>query len=93
MQGMQKLLVRMLPNFSVKKVASSANPIVLVTQSSSLYTLGNSEQGQHGRVLKLLAFLGGRRGLGVLLTPANVKMKANFTAFVAIWGRKLQHGC
>jgi hypothetical protein len=47
MQGMQNLPVRMLPNFSLKKVASSSNPIVLVTQSDSLYTLGNSEQGQH----------------------------------------------
>jgi hypothetical protein len=58
MQGMQKLPVRMLPNFSVKKVASSSNPTVLLTQSSSLYTLRNLEQGQHGRVPELLAFLG-----------------------------------
>ncbi len=34
--------------------------------------------------LELFAFLGGRRGLGAFLTPANVKMKANSTAFVDI---------
>ncbi len=31
------------------------------------------------------AFLGGRRGLGVLLTPAKDRMKANSTAFGDIW--------
>jgi alpha-tubulin suppressor-like RCC1 family protein len=56
MQGMQKLPVKMLPSFSVKKVASSANPIVLLIQSGSLYTLRNSEQGQHGYVRDCLSF-------------------------------------
>jgi regulator of chromosome condensation len=54
--------VRILPNFSVKKVASGANHIALLTQSGSLYTLGNSEQGQLGRVPEVFSFQGGRRG-------------------------------
>jgi hypothetical protein len=66
MQGMPKLPVRMLPSFSVKKVASSANPIVLLIQSGSLYTLGNSEQGQHGYVWNCLPFWAAEEAFGRL---------------------------
>jgi hypothetical protein len=84
MQGMQKLPVRLLPSFSVKKVASSANPIVLLIQSGSLYTLGNSEKGQHGYVWNCLLFWAAEEALGALLMPAKDRMKANSTVFVDI---------
>jgi len=46
----------------VKKVASGVDHIALLTHSGAIYSLGNSEQGQLGRVPELFAHRGGRRG-------------------------------
>ena len=52
----------MLPNIAVKKVASGADHMALLTQDGAVFTLGNSEQGQLGRVPEMFAHRGGRRG-------------------------------
>ena len=54
--------MRLLPNVAVKKVASGADHIALLTQEGAIYSLGNSEQGQLGRVPEMFAHRGGRRG-------------------------------
>jgi hypothetical protein len=54
--------VRVLPNIAVKKVASGADHMALLTQDGAVFTLGNSEQGQLGRVPEMFAHRGGRRG-------------------------------
>jgi alpha-tubulin suppressor-like RCC1 family protein len=52
-----------LPHIAVKKVVSGADHMALLTQAGSVYTLGNSEQGQLGRVPEMFAHnRGGRRG-------------------------------
>jgi regulator of chromosome condensation len=57
--------------FCQGEVASGADHIALLTQSGSLYSLGNSERGPLGNVPELFAFRGGQKGLNILLTPAN----------------------
>jgi regulator of chromosome condensation len=54
--------VRVLPDHPVKKVASGVDHIALLTQSGYIFTFGNSEQGQLGRVPEYFAQRGGRRG-------------------------------
>lgn len=85
MEGMQKLPIRLLPNVPVKKVSSGADHIALLASSGTVYTLGNSEQGQLGRVPEIFAHRGGRRGLEFLLTPEPVRLKAKSTLFVDLW--------
>ena len=50
MQGMQAHLIQLLADVPIKKVASGADHIALLTAAGALYTFGNSEQGQLGRV-------------------------------------------
>lgn len=85
MQGMQKLPVRLLPNIPVKKVASGADHIALLTHDGAIYSLGNSEQGQLGRVPEMFSHRGGRRGMDFLLTPDQIHLKAKSTVFVDMW--------
>jgi hypothetical protein len=58
-----------LPNVLVKKVASGADHIALLTDGGVIYSLGNSEQGQLGRVPEMFAHRGGRRGEAIAFFP------------------------
>nr|XP_020464194.1 regulator of chromosome condensation [Monopterus albus] len=60
---------------AVVKIASGNDHLVLVTQEGNLYTSGNAEQGQLGRVPEQFSNRGGRKGLGRLLVPQQVKVK------------------
>jgi len=46
MQGMQEHQIQLLADVPIKKAASGADHITLLTPASALYTLGNSKQGQ-----------------------------------------------
>ncbi|CAN9513960.1 unnamed protein product [Ophioblennius macclurei] len=59
----------------VVKIVSGNHHVVLLTLEGNLYTAGTAEQGQLGRVPKLFADRGGRRGLERLLVPQMVKVK------------------
>jgi regulator of chromosome condensation len=54
--------VRLVPDVLMKKVASGADHIALLSHDGRIFTLGNSEQGQLGRVPEIFAHRGGRRG-------------------------------
>uniref|UniRef100_F6PGW9 Regulator of chromosome condensation n=2 Tax=Ornithorhynchus anatinus TaxID=9258 RepID=F6PGW9_ORNAN len=60
----------------VIKVASGNDHLVMLTADGELYTSGCGEQGQLGRVPELFANRGGRKGLGRLLVPQCVVLKA-----------------
>jgi len=46
MQGMQEHPIQLLADVPIKKVASGADHIALLTAAGALYTFGNSKQGQ-----------------------------------------------
>lgn len=48
----------------VAKISSGADHLVFLTVNGEVYTAGNSEHGQLGRVSKYNSFRGGRRGSG-----------------------------
>ena len=56
----------------------------MLLSSGELYTMGNGEQGQLGRVGDKFTHRGGRRGLGLLLTPAKVPVKRG-RKFTDVW--------
>jgi regulator of chromosome condensation len=56
----------------VIKISSGADHIVCLTEKGDVYTAGNSEHGQLGRVSKYNSHRGGRRGYDTLLLPGLV---------------------
>jgi len=64
--------VRLLPWTMVVKIASGADHIAMLSAEGEVFTVGNSEQGQLGRVNERQAHRGGRRGTNLLLCPAKI---------------------
>ncbi len=83
--AMQKLPVPLAHHLRVKKVASGSDHVALLTRDGELYTAGTAEQGQLGRVGERFAQRGGRRGLGLLLSPDRVHAKSRRIAFEDVW--------
>ena len=48
----------------IVKISSGADHLVFLTENGEVYTAGNSEHGQLGRVSKYNSCRGGRRGCG-----------------------------
>jgi len=55
----------------IVKISSGADHLVFLTVSGDVYTAGNSEHGQLGRISKYNSFRGGRRGSGNYQTKRN----------------------
>jgi len=58
----------------IAKISSGADHLVFLTVSGDVYTAGNSEHGQLGRVSKYNSFRGGRRGSDMILVPGLVRI-------------------
>ena len=48
----------------VVKITAGADHIIFLTENGEVYTAGNSEHGQLGRISKYNSYRGGRRGFG-----------------------------
>ncbi|XP_073341564.1 regulator of chromosome condensation [Pagrus major] len=59
----------------VVKIASGNDHLVMVTLEGYLYSSGNGEQGQLGRVPEIFSNRGGRKGLERMLVPQIVSLK------------------
>ena len=57
------------------KIASGSDHLFFLTLDGSIISIGCGEQGQLGRIHEYFSFRGGRKGIKVLLTPAQVKFK------------------
>ncbi|CAJ1061564.1 regulator of chromosome condensation [Xyrichtys novacula] len=60
---------------TVVRIASGNDHLIMVTLEGNLYSQGNAEQGQLGRVPSCFSDRGGRRGLNHLLQPQMVYFK------------------
>lgn len=58
----------------VAKISSGADHLLFLTETGEVYTAGNSEHGQLGRVSKYNSCRGGRRGCDMILVPALVRI-------------------
>lgn len=58
----------------IAKISSGADHLVFLTVSGDVYTAGNSEHGQLGRVSRYNSFRGGRRGSDMILVPGIVRI-------------------
>lgn len=77
----------MLPIFNSHLIIEGVDHIALLTNDGELYTVGNAEQGQLGRVGARFTSRGGhnRRGLELLLIPDKVVPKKQRTVFADVW--------
>ncbi|CAF0880162.1 unnamed protein product [Brachionus calyciflorus] len=57
----------------VEKISSGADHLVFLLDNGEVYTAGNSEHGQLGRVSKYNSSRGGRRGSDMILNPGIVR--------------------
>lgn len=57
----------------IEKISSGADHLVFLTCTGEVYTAGNSEHGQLGRVSKYNSCRGGRRGYDMILAPGLVR--------------------
>jgi regulator of chromosome condensation len=58
----------------IVKISSGADHLVFLTVNGDVYTAGNSEHGQLGRVSKYNSYRGGRRGPDYILEPSIVRI-------------------
>jgi regulator of chromosome condensation len=58
----------------VAKISSGADHLLFLTVTGEVYTAGNSEHGQLGRVSKYNSCRGGRRGCDMILVPGLVRI-------------------
>ncbi|CAH1251602.1 RCC1 [Branchiostoma lanceolatum] len=59
----------------VLKISSGVSHVACLTEEGDLYTFGCGEQGQLGRIAECFTVRGGRKGLGLLVDPALVRMR------------------
>lgn len=69
----------------VIKIASGSDHLAMLTQDGDIYTMGNSEQGQLGRVPEKFGHRGGRRGGQLLLQPDRIHSKSKSKKFKDVW--------
>ena len=83
----EKFPVKVLANLHITKIASGSDHLVMLSHDGRIWTMGNSEQGQLGRVSEKWAHRGGRRGLMSLLTPEPVRVnfRSQIKAFTDVW--------
>ncbi|XP_037086038.1 regulator of chromosome condensation-like, partial [Pollicipes pollicipes] len=78
---------RLTLDVAVAQLAAGSNHLALLDTAGRLYTAGNAEQGQLGRVPELFSHRGGRRGLEMLLQPQRVSLggRARHCRFDRVW--------
>lgn len=83
----EKLPVKVLSTVHIVKIASGVDHLVMLSSEGQIWTMGNSEQGQLGRINEKFAHRGGRRGLMSLLKPEPVRVnfRTKITGFKDIW--------
>ena len=83
----EKTPVKVLVETHVEKIVSGADHLVMLTSEGDLWTMGNSEQGQLGRVGEKFSQRGGRRGLSALLKPDKVRtnFRSKLGGFTDVW--------
>ena len=82
---MEKKPVKVLEGVEVIKICSGSDHLVMLAREGQLWTMGNSEQGQLGRVAEMFGHRGGRRGLTALLKPEQVRVKSRMNGFKDVW--------
>ena len=69
----------------VVKIISGGDHLGMLTMDGDIFTMGNSEQGQLGRVPEMFAHRGGRRGGQLLLVPEMIQAKSKSRVFKDVW--------
>ena len=77
--------VKVMEDEVVVKISSGADHLVALTNKGEIFTMGNAEQGQLGRVAECFSYRGGRKGLEFFLTPARVTCRKRSAQFVDVW--------
>ena len=83
----EKSAVKVLEEVHVTKIVSGSDHLAMLSSDGQLWTMGNSEQGQLGRVNEKFAHRGGRRGLTALLQPDQVRLnfRSKLGVFTDVW--------
>jgi len=82
---LQKTPLKVLPGVQVIKICSGSDHLVMLTRAGEIYTMGNAEQGQLGRIMEKFCHRGGRRGIETFLKPDQIHVKSKYGGFVEVW--------
>jgi len=77
--------LRVLEGVVIKKICSGEHHMAMLTVDGEIYSFGNAEQGQLGRVSAMFSQRGGRRGLDMLLQPEKIHLSKKSTTFTDVW--------
>ena len=78
---LEKTPVRVLDGIEITKICSGSDHLVMLGREGQVWTMGNAEQGQLGRVGEMFAHRGGRRGMKCLLQPEQVRVRRRLGVF------------
>jgi len=81
----EKLPIEVMKGKEIIKICSGSDHVVMLSNDGKMWTFGNGEQGQLGRVGEMFAHRGGRRGLISLLTAVQVHVKPSLGSFQNVW--------
>ena len=82
---LEKSPVRVLEGIEITKICSGSDHLVMLGREGQIWTMGNAEQGQLGRVGEMFAHRGGRRGMKCLLNPEQVRVRTRLGVFKDVW--------
>ena len=84
-EQIEKKPVEVLKGKAIIKICSGTDHLVMLSDDGEMWTLGNGEQGQLGRLGEKFAHRGGRRGLKALLTADQVRVRSRLGSFKEVW--------
>jgi len=82
---LQKTPLKVIPGVQVIKICSGSDHLVMLTRAGDIFTMGNAEQGQLGRINEKFCHRGGRRGIETFLKPDQIHVKSKYGGFVEVW--------
>jgi len=82
---LQKSPLKVMPGVQVIKICSGSDHLVMLTRGGEIYTMGNAEQGQLGRIMEKFCHRGGRRGIETFLKPDQIHVKSKYGGFAEVW--------
>jgi len=77
--------VKHFESHTISKISSGSDHLLCLTESGEILSVGNSEQGQLGRINECFSYRGGRKGTGLLLNAHYVHFKSKKERFDDIW--------
>ncbi|XP_033122882.1 regulator of chromosome condensation-like [Anneissia japonica] len=89
LKGVMKEVYQLPIDHTIVQIASGNDHLCLLSDQGLLFSMGSADQGQLGRVAECFSLRGGRKGLGLVLSPTQIHFKrirgSGAPTFTNVW--------